>query len=127
MSVWDLAKNISEGGPNLFRTAENIELVEKDYVSFMVNRSMSYHYDTIQIANMVNSWAHIPKQAQYEFFKATVKPKKRFSKWPKPEKSDLINIIMEEYQCNRQHAETYASLLNEDQITFLKNGRKTGG
>lgn len=126
-NIWDITKNISEGGNHLFKDPDSAELTEKEYVSFMVNRSMSYHYDTVQIANMVNAWAHIPKSAQYEFYKSTVKPKKRFSKWPKPEKSDLINTIMEELKCNRQVAETYLSLLNEEQITLLKNKNNNKG
>ena len=35
------------------------DLAEKDYNSFLVNRSLSYFYDTIGVANVMNRYHHI--------------------------------------------------------------------
>lgn len=109
------------------RETENDKLAESAYVPFLVNRSFSYFEDTVLLANQVNQWAHCDNRPQYEFYKNTVKPKKRFGKWAKTETSDMINTIMEMYQCNRIVAEQYASLLSESDLEMIKNNNNKGG
>lgn len=124
---FEFVTNINSKSPNMMRDSENDELAEKGYQPFLVNRSMSYHYDTVMLANMVNQWAHVDNRPQYEFYKNTVKPKKRFGKWQKPETTDLINIITEQYNCNKQVAEQYASLLSDEQKNLLIKNNNKGG
>lgn len=124
---FDYVMNLNAGGANMMRGTENDELAEKGYQPFLTNRSMSYHYDTVILANMVNQWAHLDNLPQYEFYKSTVRKKKRFGKWQKPETSDFINTLMEKYSCNKQVAEQYDSLLtNEQKQEIIKNSSKGG-
>lgn len=127
MNPFDFVININSKSPNLMRNSENDVLAEKGYTPFLTNRSLSYHYDTVLVANMVNQWSHIDKRPQYEFYKATVRPKRRFGKWSKPETSEIINTLSEMYSCSITTAESYAALLTEDQKTELINKNNKGG
>ena len=66
------------------------DITEKGYSSFTINRSLSYFYDTIQLANIMNQYHHLDKKLQYHFLINTIRKRKRFSKWNKPEtESDI--------------------------------------
>lgn len=119
--------NICTKGDDLYDTTDNTELLDKAYVPFVINRTLSYHYDTVLIANHANLMSHVDKKYQYKFLKSIVRPKKRFAKWAKTENDEFINTLTEIYKCNRQTAEVYASLLTDDQICEIKNNNKTGG
>ena len=122
---WDILENINSGAKPL--TNEWDENVEKVYVPFMINRGLSYHFDTVLIANAANQMAHVDKIAQYQFLKSIVKPKKRHSKWFKPENTDLINKIVEAYGCSKKEAEAYSKLLSKEQLEFIDKNNNKGG
>lgn len=104
------------------------EFEEKDYVPFMINRSLSYHYDTVMLANEANKIHHVPKRWQYDLLRLTVTPKrKRFAKWAKPEEDKLIDLIQETYQVNVQRAISIRKLLDENSINTLKQLTNRGG
>lgn len=126
-NVWDYINNICTSDTNLMRDTENDTLAEKGYDCYLTNRSLSYHKDTVILSNMVNQWSHIDKRPQYEFYKSTVRHKKRFAKWLKPESNDIINILIEKYKCNRSIAEQYSSLLSDEQKDNLKKNNNKGG
>lgn len=124
---WEYINNINSKSPNIMRDSENDQLSEKHYTPFMVNRAFSYHYDTVLVSNIVNCWRHVDNRPQYEFYKNTIKPKKRFSKWEKVETNNFINILMEKYQCNYNVAEQYSSILSDDQKQKIIKEYNKGG
>ena len=52
------------------------EVSEKNYNPFMVNRSLSYHYDTVLLANEMNQRHFLDKKLQNEFLINTIRKKK---------------------------------------------------
>ena len=76
------------------------EEAEKSYNSFMVNRGLSYFYDTAVLANVMNQYHHVGKKLQFHFFINTIRKRKRFSKWNKPETHSDIEVIKEYYGYN---------------------------
>ena len=56
------------------------DISEKQYNAFMVNRGLSYFYDTVLLANEMNQRAHLDNRLQFDFFINTIRKKKRFSK-----------------------------------------------
>ena len=54
MSPFDYVKEILQGKKQLITD----ELTEKEYVPFIVNRSLSYHQDCVFFANEVNRRHH---------------------------------------------------------------------
>ena len=98
-----------------------IEDNEKDYNSFMVNRSLSYFNDTVLLANEMNKYHHLDGKLQYHFLLNTVRKRKRFSKWVKPETVNDIEAVKEYYGYSNDKARQVLPLLSPDTLTKIKN------
>ena len=103
------------------------DISEKSYNPFMVNRSLSYHYDTVLLANEMNQRAFLDKKLQFDFLINTVRKKKRFAKWKKPESSDDLEVVKEYYGYSNEKARQVLPLLNSDQMGQLKQRIYKGG
>ena len=104
------------------------DVTEKAYVPFMVNRSLSYHYDCIAYANEMNRRHFLDKKLQNDFLLNTVRSRKRpFAKWVKTEKSEDIECIKQVYGLSDSKAREALRLLSEEQIQKLKEQTFTGG
>jgi hypothetical protein len=96
------------------------QIEEKDYVSFMINRALSYHHDTIMLANEMNMRYNIPKEWQYDFYRIAITPKKkRFSKWAKADDDKNIELISRAYQVSRRKAISMLSLLSPEDLNNI--------
>ena len=73
---------------------------EKDYMPFMVNRSLSFSPDAILYANSMNTNWIADKKMQYDFLYGSVRRRKRFDKWMKKEEVDelTVAVVMEFYK-----------------------------
>ena len=104
------------------------DVTEKAYVPFMVNRSLSYHYDCIAYANEMNRRHFLDKKLQNDFLLNTVRSRKRpFAKWVKSEKSEDIECIKLVYGLSDSKAREALRLLSDEQIQQLKEKTETGG
>jgi hypothetical protein len=102
-------------------------LAEKDYVPFLVNRSLSYFFDTARIANEMNRCHHIDNALQFRFLLHIVPKRRRISKWHKKAADESVEVIQQYYKCSRREAEEYSSLLTPDQVGVLRQRMFTGG
>ena len=94
----------------------------KDYVPFIVNKSLSYFMDTVAYANEMNKYPFLDKRMQYDYLKGSIRKRKRFSGWVKKDKSDVIDAIIKYYDVSYRKATEYERLLTEDQKQeILKN------
>jgi NACalpha-BTF3-like transcription factor len=101
---------------------------QKDYNAFIINRGLSYFPDTVMFANEMNTHADIPKQWQFDFYRAGIVKKKRFSKWHKRDQdTDEVKLVMKEYNYSSEKAMNALSLLTSEQIKELKEKYQTGG
>jgi len=109
-----------------------VNLLDKDpeninqYNSFLVNRSLSYFPDTVLISNEMNRLHHIDARLQHDFLINIVRKKKRFSKWDKPQSTD-IECIKEYYGYSDSKAKQIIGLLTSEQLQELKNKVNKGG
>ncbi len=103
------------------------DLAEKDYNSFLTNRSLSYFYDTVGLANIMNQYHHIDNKLQYHFLINIVRKRKRFSKWLKPETESDIEVVKEYYGYSNEKARQIMPLLSPEQITIIKKKVNKGG
>jgi len=104
------------------------EATEKEYTSFLVNRSLSYHKDCIMYANEMNQRHQLDKKLQYHFLLNTVRSQKRpFAKWAKPVKSDDLECIKQIYNFSDAKAREALRLLSDEQIQELKEKTDIGG
>ena len=103
------------------------DISEKQYNAFMVNRGLSYFYDTVLLANEMNTRHHLDNRLQFDFFINTIRKKKRFSKWLKAEEVDNIKVVKEYYGYSNEKARQALTLLNNEQIEQLKAKVYKGG
>ena len=111
-------------------TKKNImvdDITEKQYNSFMVNRSLSYFNDTVLMANEMNINHHLDNRLQFDFFINIVRKKKRFSKWMKPETFSDVEVVKAYYGYSNEKARQALSLLTNEQIDLLKKKVYKGG
>ena len=124
MTPFDFVNQIMQGKKQLIVD----ELTEKEYVPFIVNKTLSYHKDCIMYANEVNRRHFIDKKLQNDFLLNTIRSKKRpFIKWAKSEKSENIECIKQIYRFSDKKAYEALRLLNDEQIQELKEKTDIGG
>lgn len=103
------------------------DLAENGYNSFLINRSLSYFGDTVGLTNVVNRYHHLDKKLQYHFLINTIRKRKRFSKWMKPETESDIEVIKQYYGYSNEKAKQILHLLSPEQITIIKQKVNRGG
>jgi hypothetical protein len=103
------------------------DIAEKEYNSFIVNRSLSYFPDTVLYANEMNVNHHIDARLQFDFFINIVKKRKRFSKWFKATELENLELIKEYYGYSNEKAKSVYKLFSNDELLTLKNRIYKGG
>ena len=103
------------------RKTENDDLSEKAYVPYITNKSLSYFTDTLLYANEMNKFSHLDNKLQYEFLLNSIRPKKRFAKWHKPEQDDDIELVSEFYNYSLPKARNVLSILSAKQLSPIRD------
>ncbi len=103
------------------------DISEEKYSAFMVNRGLSFFYDTVVIANEMNQKPYMDNKLQYDFLRSIVRKKKRFSIWAKAEKIDRVEDVMEYYGYSREKALQVLPLLKGDQLDYIRKKISKGG
>ncbi len=124
---FDFIKSVSHTKKDMIRGTENDILAEKEYNSFLANRSFSFHADSILYANEMNRHAHLDNLLQYDFYMMTLRGRKRFSEWFKPENPEALDIIQQGYKCNLKKAIDASKILSTEQLKIIKKSLETGG
>lgn len=93
----------------------------REYNPFLVNRAFSHFADSVLQANFLNKHPFLPKQTQFDYLFYSLRKRKRFTKWPKKMKMDIIPFIMTYYNCSKKEAEMYESLLSSSDKKELMN------
>ena len=124
MGPFEFTKTINNTKHNLMDEALG---VEKDYIPFLVNRSLGYFMDTIMYANEMNRFNSLDYKLQYDFLLNIIRPRKRYSKWLKKSKNDNIDLIKKFYGYSYTKAKDVVDILSEDQIEHIRSKLDTGG
>ena len=103
------------------------DITEKQYIPFMVNRSLSYFNDTVLMANEMNIHHHLDNRLQFDFLINIVRKRKRFSKWFKPETESDVEVVKSYYGYSNEKACQALTLLTKSQIEELKKKVNKGG
>ena len=122
MNPFDFVKSITYTKQDIMH-----DLNESEYESFLVNRALSYYQDCLLYANEMNRRFELSNRLQYHYLLNTIRKRKRFAKWIKPEKIDDLKIVMEYYQVSRAKAEEYLHILSENNIAVLRKKMNKGG
>lgn len=121
MKPFEFVNSINFSKKNLMKGSDNDELTEKLYVPFLVNRSLSYFTDTLLYANEMNSNHLLDNRLQYEFLLNSIRPKKRFAKWAKPENSEDLDTVCQYYGYSIQKAKDVLSILSPQQLQTIRD------
>ena len=124
MGPFEFTKTINDTKHNLMD--EDLG-VEKDYIPFLVNRSLGYFMDTIMYANEMNRFNSLDYKLQYDFLLNIIRPRKRYSKWLKKSKNDNVDLIKKFYGYSYTKAKDVVDILSEDQIEHIRSKLDTGG
>jgi len=122
-SVFDYINSITSGKVPIW----NDETSPGEYSQFMVNRALSYNYDTVMLAQMVNN-TRLSNDTHYRLLYDSVQKKRRpFNKWAKTIPGEELQLIQTAYKCNRKIAEQYSRLLNKSKLDLIRDSLNTGG
>ena len=102
-------------------------LYVKKYSCFIVNRGLSFFMDTIFQVNEMNGKHYLDSRLQFSYLLNSIRKKKRYSKWLKPEKLDNLDIVKEYYEFGNEKAKDALKVLSEDQLVYIKNKLNQGG
>ena len=123
MTPFDYLKAINETKEDVMLTAQD----EKKYSSFIVNRGLSFFMDTIFQVNELNRNYHLEARLQFDYLLNSVRKKKRYSKWLKPEKLQDLDVVKEYYGFGNEKAKDVLRTLSGNQLAFIKDKLNQGG
>lgn len=110
--------------PSILQTKQYALLTEQDekeYSSFMVNRALSYHRDTVLWANEMNKHPNLDNKLKYDFLINIIRAYKRqYSKWYKKASNSDLSAVKEYYGYSDAKATEALKILSDDQITEIK-------
>lgn len=121
----DLFKEII---PSILQTKKDVLETEKDYVPFLVNRSLSYHMDCILYVNQMNMNGGLPQKLQYQYLLNTVRPMKRkYAQWQKASVVKDLECVKEYFGYSDEKAKEALRILSDEDITLIKEKIEKGG
>ena len=127
MNIFNFVNAINISKKDLIRDSDSPDLLEKQYVPFIVNKSLSYFVDTIMYANEINRENHIDSLLQNDYYLNSIRSGKRFSKWAKPIENSDIESIQEYYKVSYMKALDISKIISKEQIDLIKTKIIKGG
>jgi len=127
LTPFDFMNAASLTKENLISDNDYPEMIEKEYVPYIVNRGFSNFEDSILHANEMNQRAHLFNAAQFQYYRSVLRKRKRFSKWYKSEKNEDLDAIQQVYMCSRSIAKLYYKALSTDDLKQIKEKLEIGG
>jgi hypothetical protein len=124
----DLFKEII---PSILQTKKSVihdDIDSKDYIPFLVNRSLSYHMDCVLYANEMNLHSELEKDLQYQYLLNTIRSMKRkFQPWQKSETDKNLECVKIYFGYSNQKAKEALRILTDEQIAEIKIKTDKGG
>ena len=102
-------------------------LAEKDYIPFLVNRGLSFFQDTVIQINEMNIRHYIDNKLQFDYLLNNIRPRKRWSKWLKPEKIDNLELVKTYFGFGNEKAKEALEVLSNEDIEEIKSKLAKGG
>lgn len=124
----DLFKEIL---PSILQSKKNpfeYEHEYKDYVPFIVNRSLSYHTDCLLYAAEMNRLNFLDNDIQYRYLLNSIRSMKRpFKKWQKLEIDNNLECVKTYFGYSNQKAKEALRILTDEQIAEIRRKTEKGG
>jgi len=123
MGPFDFIKAINDSKDVM----KNDPFAEKDYIPFLVNRGLSFFQDTILQVNEMNRNHFLDNKLQFDYLINNIRPRKRWSKWLKPEKIDNLELVKLYFGFGNEKAKNALEILTNGNIEEIKNKLARGG
>ena len=99
---------------------------QKSFSPFIVNRFLSMDKDFIEIVNMFQQYSigTLESRDVYEFYRNLLPKGKRFNKYNKGKKDkkyepELINVLVNYFNCSKLHVIEYLELMSTEELKFI--------
>lgn len=124
LDLGDILNDINYAKTGNFINEDN----EKHYSPFTVNKCLWGIYDALFYVQELNTCGKISKLEHYKYLLHALPKKKRFAKWIKETKDELIPLIMEYYKgISEMKAKEIRKMLSPENIEFMKEYLNKGG
>ena len=100
---------------------------EKKYPPFIVNKCLMPFQDTILFVNEMNQYPQLDKKLQFDFYLNSLRSRKRYTPWMKAKKLKSLEYVKEYYGYNNEKARVALDILNDEQISAIKQKLDKGG
>ena len=118
----DWLNSINQNKKNIYE-----EDPDAKYPSYVINRCMSGHIDTVLFANEMNLNHHLDSEMQYSFYLNSVRKRKRFSPWLRKDEIKDLDLVKRYYGYSNEKAKQALRILTKEQLNFIKSKFETGG
>lgn len=120
ITVWDVYNDITLNKTGAAETAP-----DSAYVQFVINRALSYHPDTILIANTLNRLTAMgaSRQAHYAYANTSISPRRRMAKWAKKSSvphAHLTEFLSDHLMISRARASMLLENCSRDKIARIE-------
>jgi hypothetical protein len=123
-NLGDFLKAINQSKKNLM---DEDPMTEKEYLPFVVNRTLSYFLDTVLYANEANIRNTAEHKLQFDYLLNSIRVNRRFSRWLKPDENKDLDAIKEYYGYSNQKAKDVLNIFSGDQLSLLHEHLTKGG
>ena len=123
MGPFDFIKAINDG-KNVMKVDF---LAEKDYIPFLVNLGLSFFQDTVIQVNEMNRLHFLDNKLQFDYLLNNIRPRKRWSKWLKPDKIDNLELVKAYFGFGNEKAKEALEVLTNENIEDIKSKLAEGG
>lgn len=116
-TIFDTINAVSSVRPLSYQDIQSQNL---PYDAFMVNRAFSLSEDAVRAAALMNERPHLDKDMQATFYIHTLRPRRRFEKWPKGVTEEEIRLIADYYGMSPREAKLHANLHTKEQYAEMR-------
>ena len=125
MEIFDFLNAINYKKNNIIR--DDPQSV-KEYEPYRINKFLSQNVDSILYVNEMNSRPHCDVELQFDYFINSLRERKRKAhKWLVSESFNDIEVVKEYYGYSDAKAKIALSLLNDDELVYIKQRLDKGG
>ena len=103
------------------------EMWEKKFYPFFINKCVAPFEATVMLVNEINQLHHLDKKLQFDFLINSLRPRKRYAPWLKAKKLKNLEYVKEFYGYNNEKAKVALDILDDEQISAIKEKLNKGG
>lgn len=105
------------------------DIVEENwpYEPFLINRAFSLSEDTVKAAAQMNEHPTLTKDMHAAYYIHSVRPRRRFEKWPKLLDDPEVTIIAQYYGMSIREAKLHLHLHTKEALRAMQKSLAMGG